>query len=327
MFSSFINSFLTGADRALRTHTHISTLRQIVVSTLAIVSSLTSIDDRFAITYIDRDSIDGFGLLLPLGTHSLDSARAAIDMFSVHQLTNRRTECDELQGVTLQVSEMLCLLARPALCHLFFVTANTSVQLSTPVTDRRIGFHTVSPNFCFPFNGSDIPSGWHVFYDINSYDTEAKEFILKDKISTVIENIRTGIEPGLVTDLQLDFTAGERCHIQPVLEESYLDLLRPGEKWVIPVQIKVPSVSAKRPLLQLPDRHLDDCHQALKSMMVELQDLLEDFSHENIAQHIMSSNLKYRHSLFPAENVVSIESPCTVVRDVQRVRDDLSLDT
>lgn len=327
MFSSFINSFLTGADRALRTHTHISTLRQIVVSTLAIVSGLTSIDDRFAITYIDRDSIDGFSLLLPLGTHSLDSARAAIDMFSVHQLTNRRTECDELQGVTLQVSEMLCLLARPALCHLFFVTANTSVQLSTPVTDRRIGFHTVSPNFCFPFNGSDIPSGWHVFYDINSYDTEAKEFILKDKISTVIENIRTGIEPGLVTDLQLDFTAGERCHIQPVLEESYLDLLRPGEKWVIPVQIKVPSVSAKRPLLQLPDRHLDDCHQALKSMMVELQDLLEDFSHENIAQHIMSSNLKYRHSLFPAENVVSIESPCTVVRDVQRVRDDLSLDT
>lgn len=287
-----------------------------VVSTLAIVSGLTAIDDRFAIAYIDRDSIDGFGLLLPLGTHSLDSAQAAIDTFSLHQLIGQRTERAELQGVTQQVSEMLCILARPALCHVFFVTANTSVQLSTPVTDRRIGFHTVSPNFCFPFNGPDIPSGWHIFYDINSYDIESKEFILKDKISTVIETIRTGIEPGLVTDLQLHFSAGKRCQIQPVLEESYLDSLRPGEKWVIPVQIKVPSVSVRRPLLQITDRHSGNGPPALDNMMVQLQDLLEDFSHESITQHIMSSHLAYKHSLFPAENVVSIESFCTVVRDV-----------
>lgn len=290
-------------------------MRQMVVSALAIVSGLTGINDRFAIAYIDKDSVDGFGLLLPLGIHSFDSAQAAIDTFSFHQLTSQQLERVELQEVTQQVSEMLCLFARPALCHLFFVSANMSVQLSTPVTDRRIGFHTISPNFCFPFNGPDIPPGWHVFFDGNSYDMESKEAILKEKISTVIEHIRTGIEPGVVKDLRLDFSAGERCQIQPVLEENYLDLLRPGERWMVPVKIKVPSASVRRPL-RVTCSEGDDSNPTLDSMMVELQDVLDDFSCEILPQHILSSRLQYRHSLLSAENIVSVESVCTVGRDV-----------
>lgn len=286
-----------------------------VVSTLAIVSSLTGIDDRFSIAYIDKDSVDGFGLLLPLGMHSFESAQAAIDTFALHQLTSQQTERVELQEVTQQVSEMLCLFARPALCHLFFVSANLSVQLSTPVTDRRIGFHTISPNFCFPFNGPDIPPGWHVFFDGNSYDAESKEAILKDKISTVIEHIRTGIEPGVVKDLRLGFTAGERCQIQPVLEESYLDLLRPGERWVIPVEVRVPSAAVRRPL-RVTCSERDVSNPTLDSMMVELQDVLDGFSCEILPQHILSSRLEYRHSLLSAESVVSVESTCTVGRDI-----------
>lgn len=306
-------------DFHYRTPTHVSMMRQMVVSTLAIVSGLTGIDDRFAIAYIDKESVDGFGLLLPLGMHSFDSAQAAVNAFSLHQLTSPRTERVELQEVTQQVSEMLCLFARPALCHLFFVSANLSVQLSTPVTDRRIGFHTVSPNFCFPFNGPDIPPGWHVFFDDNSYDTESKEAILKDKISTVIEHIRTGFEPGVVKDLRLDFSAGERCQIQPVLEENYLDLLRPGERWVIPVEIKVPSAAVRRPP-QVTYSKGDESNPTLDSMMVELQDVLNDFSCEILPQHILSSRLQYRHSLLSAENVVSVESACIVGRDTQRDR-------
>lgn len=286
-----------------------------VVSTLAIVSSLTGIDDRFSIAYIDKDSVDGFGLLLPLGVHSFESAQAAIDTFALNQLTSQQTERVELQEVTQQVSEMLCLFARPALCHLFFVSANLSVQLSTPVTDRRIGFHTISPNFCFPFNGPDIPPGWHVFFDGNGYDAESKEAILKDKISTVIEQIRTGIEPGVVKDLRLGFTAGERCQIQPVLEESYLDLLRPGERWVIPVEVRVPSAAVRRPL-RVTCSERDASNPTIDSMMVELQDVLDGFSCEILPQHILFSRLEYRHSLLSAESVVSVESTCTVGRDI-----------
>ena len=72
-------------------------MRQMVVSALAIVSGPTGINDRFAIAYIDKDSVDGFGLLLPLGIHSFDSAQAAIDTFSFHQLTSQQLERVELQ--------------------------------------------------------------------------------------------------------------------------------------------------------------------------------------------------------------------------------------
>lgn len=291
-------------------------LRQIIVSSLAIVSSLT-IDDRFAIAYVDKDSADDFGLLLPLGVHSLESARIAMDVFSLHQLTGQRSRKIGLQKIIQQISETVYLHDRPALCHAFFVTASPSVRLSTPAMDRGIGFHTISPHFRFPFSGSDIPSGWHIFYDINSYDADSKEAMLRHKISTAIEHMRTGVEPGVVTNLKLSLAAGDRCEVQAVLEECHLDLLRPGEKWMVPVQIRVPAASIKQPL-QVADGNTicHSSHPSVDKVMTQLQDLLTDFSHEDITQHIVSAQLEYRHTLLPAHNIVHLESFCTVVRDV-----------
>lgn len=292
-------------------------LRQIVASSLAIVSSLTAVDDRFAISYIDKDSADGFGLLLPLGVHSLDSARIAMDVFSLHQLTGQRSRKIELQKIIQQISETVYLRDRPAVCHAFFVTASPSVRLSTPATDRGIGFHTISPHFRFPFSGSDIPSGWHIFYDTNSYDANSKEAVLRHKISTAIEHMRTGVEPGVVTDLKLSLAAGDRCQVQTVFEECHLDLLRPGEKWMVPVQVRVPAASIRQPL-QVTDGNTTchNSHPTVEKVMTQLQDLLTDFSREDITQHIMSARLEYRHTLLPAHNIVQLESSCMVVRDV-----------
>lgn len=299
-----------------RPHIHISMLRQIVTSSLAIVSSLTAVDDRFAIVYVDKDSAHGFGLLLSLGVHSLDSARIAMDGFSLHQLTGQRSRKIELQKIIQQISETVYLRDRPALCHTFFVTASPSVRLSTPATDKEIGFHTISPHFRFPFSGSNIPSGWHIFYDTNSYDANSKEAVLRHKISTAIEHMRTGVEPGVVTDLKLSLVAGDRCQVQAVLEECHLDLLRPGEKWIVPVQIRVPTASIRRPL-QVTDGNTTcrNSHPTVEKVMTQLQDLLTDLSHEDITQHIMSARLEYRHTLLSAHNIVQLESSCMVVRD------------
>lgn len=292
-------------------------LRQIVVSSLAIVSSLAAIEDRFAIAYIDRDSADGFGLLLPLGMHSLESARIALDVFSLHQLTGQRPRKTELQKIIQQISRTIYLHDRPSLCHVFFVTASPSVQLSTSAMERGIGFHTISPHFRFPFNGPGIPPGWHIFYDINSYDADSKEAVLREKISTAIEHIRTGVEPGVATELKLSLVAGDRCQVQAVLEESRLDVLRPGERWVVPVQIRVPAASIRQPL-QVTDGNTAyrNSHPAVDNVMTQLQELLTDYSHEDITQHVMSVRLEYRHTLLPAENIVHLESSCMVVRDV-----------
>lgn len=290
-------------------------LRQTVVSSLAIVSALTAIDDQFAIAYIDKDLADGFGLLLPLGMHSLDSARAAMDTFSLHQLTGRRSGKFGLEGIIRRVSKMFCLPERSALCHVFFITATPSVQLSTLAMDRNIGFHTISPHYRFPFNGPEVFSGWHIFFDISNYDMDSKEFVLRDKISSAVDHIRTGVEPGVLTDLKLSLIAGDRCQVQTVLEESQLNLLRPGEKWLVPVQISVPAASIKQPL-QLTDGKWENSHPSIDKVMIQLQDLLTDFSHEDTSQHIMSARLEYRHSLLPIDNVVCLESVCTVVRDV-----------
>ena len=298
-------------------------LRQTVVSSLTVVSELTATDDRFAIVYIDKDSADSFGLLLPLGSHSFDSARAAMDKSTLRQLTVQRAGNIELHGVIQQISKMLYHSGRPTFSHVFFITATPSMQLWMPAIDRRIGFHTISPHFHFPFNGLEIPSGWHVFYDVESYDTNSD---LSHKVSMAIEHIRTGVDPGVVTDLRLSLTAGDRCEIQAVLGENHLDLLRPGENWVIPIQIGVPAASIKRPLQVTNGSSWTNNHPTLNKMMVQLQELFTDFSYEGITQHVLTARLEYKHSLLPTNNVVHLECFCAVVRDVHEFR-IVSLDT
>lgn len=270
--------------------------------------------DHFAIAYIDRRAANDAVILLRLGPHSMDTARTAMETFALRQLTTDRAEGGELQDAIRQLSRMLCSSERMALRHIFCITASPSMYVTMPMIDNGIGFHTISPDCCFPSDRL-VPRGWHIFYDIHRNDTESQESVLKRRVSRVVEHLRTGLDPGAVADLRLDLTAGEGCQIQSILEHRQLAMLRPGEKWVVPIQISVPTASLNQRLPTADQFASRNNLPTLDVLMTQLQDLLREFSHGDIAQHIMTARLEYRHSLLPL-STVCLESHCTVSRDV-----------
>ncbi|RJE20092.1 hypothetical protein PHISCL_07564 [Aspergillus sclerotialis] len=297
----------------------IGRLRQTVIGTLAVVSNLLNGVDHLAIAFIDRSAVNDFRILLRLGRQTRDSARTAIESFALHQLTTEKVEGADLKKVFRQLSAMLCSSERTAMRHIFFITATPPVSFTMPKIEQGIGFHTMSPDCCFPFDHPAVPMGWHIFYDIRHNDSESLESVLKSKVDKVIEHLRTGLDPGAVTDLKLSFIAGEGCQVQSVLEDGEFTILRPGEKWTIWVQVGVPAASLKREMRTVNKPIPCESLPIMDGLMVQLQEVLRDYSHHDIMQHVMTARLEYQHSLLPPHTTVCLESQCTVTRDAHEV--------
>ena len=282
---------------------------------MAVVSNLLNGVDHLAIAFIDRSAVNDFRILLRLGRQTRESARTAIESFALHQLTTEKVEGADLEKVFSQLSAMLYSSERMAMRHIFFITATPPVSFTMPTIEPGIGFHTMSPDLYFPFDRPTVPTGWHIFYDIRRNDSESFESLLKPKVDKVIEHFRTGLDPGAVTDLKLSFIAGEGCRVQSVLENGEFTILRPGEKWSIWVQVDVPAASMK-PKMRKVDRPIScESLPIMDGLMVQLQEVLRDYSHHDIMQHVMTARLEYQHSLLPPHTTACLESGFTVTRD------------
>lgn len=289
------------------------------MGTLAVVSNLLNEVDHFGIAFIDRSAVNDFRILLRLGRQTRDAARTAVESFALHQLTTEKVEGADLQKIFQQLSSMLEYSERMAMRHIFFITATPPVTFTMPTIEEGIGFHTMSPDCWFPFDDPAVPRGWHIFYDIHRNDSESFESVLKCKVDRVIGHLRTGLDPGVVTGLTLIFIAGEGCRVQSVLEEGQFAVLRPGEKWTIWAQISVPATSLKREVRTADRLASREDIPIVEGLMDRLQEVLRDYSNDDIMQDIMTARLEYQHSLLPPHTTVCLESQCTVTRDAHEV--------
>lgn len=270
--------------------------------------------DHFAIAYIDGHAVNGFRIILPLGTHTAEAARSAIETYSLHQFHSESSEATDLYNVILQLSRMFSFSERAAICQSFLITATPTMCLRMPMIEKGMGFHTISPDHCVPFYGSAIPRGWHIFYDADGGGKDSGEGDLKAKVAKVVEHLRAGFDPGVVTNLKLDFIPGEDCEIQSVLGPRKLATLRPGEKWTVPIQTSVPAASLDRAVAEIDGCAWQHSTPAMKELMAQVDQLLKEYSRENITDYIMLAQLEYRHSLLPPDSTVHVERYCHVTR-------------
>lgn len=215
----------------------------------------------------------------------------------------------DLGSVIQQVAYMFCTPTRPAFCHLFYVSATPPDHLLIPWIDHTIGFHTITPQSCLPVTRPNFQAGWHISYDVSSEDMGPHGAQFIRKVSKVIAQLRTGIRPGFISDLKLSLLPGDGCLIQTVVDSTRLTSIRPGETWVIPIQILVPNAfpqasRASKSAVQSPI--LDD-------LFIQITELLEDFTGE-ITQPVLTASVDYRHSLLPSPNTIHAETQLTVVR-------------
>lgn len=185
----------------------VSDLTPMVVASSILISNLVPNNDRLAIACVDGSTNRGFELLLPLGFHSSEKTRAALDAFSLRQLKKTKKPSPDLSHSIRQVSRIFCPSPRAAFGHLVFVSANSHRVKGLTISgiDRAIGFNTISPHPCFPLDTTSHPLGWHMFYDGSAEDGQTSGSHFIPKVSKVVRQLRTGISAGFVSNLDLSF--------------------------------------------------------------------------------------------------------------------------
>jgi len=295
-------------------------LTQVTLGSSILASNIIHNHDRVGLAYIDWDKNLNFELLLSLGFHSLDTIQSALNIFSRRQHLNHWKADINIGNVIQQVSGLFSVCPRTAFCHLFFVSATPPVHLAIPAMDQGIGFHTITPQSCLPLKHTGIQPGWHIPYDIGSGTScpEGTHFIRK--VSRVVQQLRTGIRPGSILNLKLSIIPGEDCQIS-VIDNCRIKSLRPGETWIVPVEISVPS--AFQPISPRNRNEPLTCHPLIEEMISQINGLLMKYSSEVITQPILTAHIEYQHSLLPAPNTIHVESQLTIVRSENEVVNSL----
>lgn len=284
-----------------------NSLTQFTIGTTILASNTIQNHDRIALGYVDGAATNQFQLLLPLGFHSVDDIRAALNIFA------RRTPFDKQDppdlGVAIQeVSRVFSSSPRIAYCHLFFVSSMLPANYSVPWIDQAIGFHTITPQSFVPLTHLNKQPGWHIFYDFGTEETHKKRTHFTRNVQIVIRHIRVGLRPGYLTQVKIDLTPGSGCQIEPVNKTYQIASLRPGETWTLPVRVIVPVA------FQEPDRNeLQKLPPIAMETIIGINKFLMGWVRD-IPERILTVNVEYRHSLLPTECTINLPEHVTSLR-------------
>ncbi|KAJ5581562.1 hypothetical protein N7535_000182 [Penicillium sp. DV-2018c] len=285
----------------------VSMLTPMILASSILASNLAPNRDRIAVACVDGRARNGFELLLPLGFHSFETSRNALNRLSLAQL--RKVKKGKVPSVDAgnsirQVSQLFFSSTRTAFCHLVFISTHSPEGLVISGVDTAIGLHTISPRLSFPLFTTDHPLGWHIFYDADSDDPRSSEVHFMRKISKFVRQIRTGLRPGLMTDLRLFIDEGLGCHFESATRYCQLARLRPGETWVVKMKVDVPIEFYQEAQLT--------GYPILEGLIREINRVLKEYSCYPTAQHILSARLECQHSLLSTPHDICLETHCTI---------------
>ncbi|KAJ5161939.1 hypothetical protein N7492_007331 [Penicillium capsulatum] len=291
----------------------VNLLTQVTLSSSVLASHLTPKYDRLALAYVDGSAKDGFRVLLSLECHDLKVVRSALDKFSRRQLMKDSRPRSELVDAIQRLSGIFDLSPRSAFCHLFFVSATPPVHLSLPRINPAIGFHTITPQSCFPLsiNNAALHPGWHISYAVGECDVGFKETHFIRKVSRVIRQLRTGIHPGALLDLKLSIIPANGCQTNPPTGVDQLISLRPGETWSVPVQVDVPVASRQTSPMR---GYRSKYPPIICDLMAQIDHLAQEFAPDEVTQPILTACVDYQHSLLPEFNRIQVNRDLTVMR-------------
>lgn len=294
----------------------IGTLRKAVTSCSVVVSSLNTEIDHFAIGYLDAGSEDHLNVLLPLGLNSVRSAMRAMETYQIAHLAGKNDKKPDIHKAIRRAASMLNSRGRATIGHILFITASLGMQFSIPSMGEKLSIHTMSPDCRFHFENEETPRGWHVFSDTECYEKGSAKDIVQGKVRKMVRHIRAGVDSGAITDLTLNLTPREDCQILSIWEDTQLPTLRPGERWVVPVQVSVPATDQRS--IEDDRPAVNGSSYPIEKLMNQLYEMLGSFSREVVTQDIMAACLEYKHSALGEHATVRSESYCRMKRNVHR---------
>lgn len=281
-----------------RKTTSTASLKDVYDNAFLVAAETTNKNDCVAICAIYNHNEAGLVSFLPLAMYDIDTIKRVFDYIPHLEPPVDRTRQSEVKRALKEASDMLMQLSnRGALCHVFLVTADSTLDLPRHPSQDRVQLHTVSPEPIFgPRTWTEL-SGFHLAYGIYFGDSPIAKQAQIQKIELLFKQLRTGYYPGALSDLVLNLIPGDGYAIESILGDTTYKSLRPGEKWSVIIKIRDRRCSNAQNIGYNSNR--------VDALMDELFEMLGVSS--AYKETILSACLEYRHSCLPNAATVKIE--------------------
>ncbi|KAF3491251.1 uncharacterized protein GIQ15_00768 [Arthroderma uncinatum] len=274
---------------------------------------------RIAICCISPDPTQKLNILMPLSSYSLDTARVLFRSLPAFQLPHGESSRSRLAGAIKEASNYLTRhSSRGALCHMFIVTAGSTLLIPDDCNGELLRYHTISPENSMVLRSQKSLEGWHLATSFDDEECNYVESTFKEKLQSIIGHLRTGVDSGYLRNLSVRFEAGPDSHIEAVLGETTRDTLRLGESWTMLVKVKptpgLANVSPGSPVVRFEDKSHVSTASTVDIMIDQLQGMLKPGVYTTDPESRIAATLEYKHSAFPDNAVITTKGRCEIAR-------------
>ena len=162
-----------------------------------------------------------------------------------------------------------------------------------------------------------ITNGWQLHLPPSTTDDKA---IVNQDVDSMSRDLRKTIESarsqtlcGQLTDVEIIVTAASNCEIVGMLGNTRHDCLRPGQVASILVRVRVGALALPSWRDAGAGTLTEHSHASHHRMLAELDALLGE-----TLQEIIHVEVQHRHSLFPQDIGLSVESTCVIKRCISQ---------
>lgn len=287
-----------------------------------LASALDDTLDRMAIVCTSR--VEGSSqntLVTPLSQVRLPQVRKALDTITISPVAAGASALEEginfARGILTKqppFNQTSGPFEEIVFGHVFLLTANEARLRSDLPPDHMTQVHIICPGSTPQrFQASNHSIGWNLRgldgseLGLLAHNTNRTSHGLLREFQLLLQHARCGTSPGLLTDLTLDITPGQKCCIEHIMGDRDFPTLQAGENKSILVKVRVNTPPASGySLSSMP--HLETAAHP-NDLFGELDTMLGNFP---IA--VLIAKLSYKSSFMPPKNVCSVTAKCELMR-------------
>ncbi|EFE32963.1 uncharacterized protein ARB_00050 [Trichophyton benhamiae CBS 112371] len=296
-----------------------------------LASVLDILIDRIAICCISPDPTQNLNILMPLSSYSLDTVEILFRSLPAFQLPHGESSRSRLAGAIKEASNYLIRhSSRGASCHMFLVSAGSTVLIPGESNGDKLRYHTISPDNAMMINSCQSLEGWHIGTNFGSEEQSSVDLTFRSKLQFAIQHLRIGVDSGYLHNLVLQLEAGPDSQIEAILGDTNRSVLRLGESWTVLVKVK-PIPELQGPINSGPATAIreNEPHTPNEStvdrMIDQLQGMLKPASNTLNNEHNITASLEYKHSALSGNTILLTKNKFTIPRSRKAVTWDDSV--
>jgi hypothetical protein len=261
-------------------------------------------------------------LLMPLRRVNMKSARTALGTLTTpNEVDRSERSVSDMWKFAIKLITNAGARRQSTLGHIFLISHEVE-RFSAFPRHNAVQIHAINTGIVTALSTWRGP-GWALESDVLRSDRNG----LAQQLCSVLRQLRTGINPGYLSDVEVKLKPGPGCNVEVVLGSTHFDAVGAGQTKELFVKMNVGTVAESwihdtiayksfshdeipsQPLT--PERIEEMGEQEGRSSTEELIAELDYLLGEGRSV-ILTVEVKYRHSLLPAHTILSVTESCSL---------------